>query len=109
MFMIFAGSRILFINSLRSINGEYVLLSIIIKNEREIIAPTPKPITIGTVAESDALIVCMNCNATRNEITVIDSVIAPVISTLDLFLLNSLLEYPGLRRCLITIWRSYLT
>ena len=109
MFMIFAGSRILFINSLRLINGEYVLLSIIIKNEREIIAATPKPITIGTVAESDALIVCMNCNATRNEITVIDSVIAPVISTLDLFLLNSLLEYPGLRRCLITIWRSYLT
>ena len=49
---------------------------------------------MGPVAESDALIVCMNCNATRNEITVIDSVIAPVISTLDLFLLNSgLLPY----------------
>jgi hypothetical protein len=29
----------------------------------------------------------MNCNATRNDITVIDSVIAPVISTVDLLLL----------------------
>src|SRR5215469_15425115 len=90
MFMIFAGSRILF-NSLRSSNGDCVLLSVIIKNDREMIAAAPKPITIGTVTESDALTVCTNCNATRNEIIVIDSVIAPVISTVDLLLL--LLSY----------------
>ena len=67
MFMIFAGSRILSNNIFRSINAEYVLLSIIIKNEREVIAAATTPITIDTVAESDALTVCMNCNATRNE------------------------------------------
>ena len=32
------------------------------------IAAAPKPITIGTVVESDALRDCMNCNATRNDI-----------------------------------------
>ena len=86
MFMIFARSRTLFTNSLRSINGEAALLSIIIKNDREMVAAAPKPITIGTFAESATLTDCMNCNATRNEITVIDSVIAPIISTADLFL-----------------------
>jgi hypothetical protein len=48
-------SRILSNISLRSINGEYVLLSIIIKNEREVIAAATTPITIGTVAEYQTL------------------------------------------------------
>jgi hypothetical protein len=76
MFMIFARSGILFTNRLRSINGEIAFLSIIIKNDREIIAAAPKPITMGTFSVGAALTVCMNCNATRKEITVIDSVIA---------------------------------
>src|SRR6188472_489623 len=87
MFMIFARSRILFTNRSRSINVEIAFLSIIIKNDREIIAAAPKPITMGRFGEGAALTVCMNCNATRNEITVIDSVIAPIISIVDLFLL----------------------
>jgi hypothetical protein len=45
-------SRIL---SNNSFNGEYVLLSIIIKNEREVIAAATTPITIGTVAEYQTL------------------------------------------------------
>src|SRR5919108_5455100 len=87
MFIIFAGSRILFVNSLKSISGEFTFLSITIKKNRAIIAATPKPITISTFDETDALTVCMNCNATRNETTVIDSVIAPIRSIVDLFLL----------------------
>jgi hypothetical protein len=47
MFMIFAGSRILFANSLRSINGESVFFSALTKNNSEIIAATPKTITVG--------------------------------------------------------------
>src|SRR6185437_9449136 len=87
MFMIFARIRILFTNRLRSINGEIAFLSTIIKKDREIIAAAPKPITMGRFSERAALIVCMNCNATRKEITVIDSVIAPIMSMVDLFLL----------------------
>ncbi len=77
MFIIFAGSRILFLNSLKSINGESALLSVIIKNDRATIAAAPKPITISRFCEFDALSVCMNCNATRNDITVMDSVLHP--------------------------------
>src|SRR6185437_13907747 len=87
MFMIFARIRILFTNRLRSINGAIAFLSTIIKNDREIIAAAPKPITMGTSSECAALIVCMNCNATRKEITVIYIVIAPRMSIVDLFLL----------------------
>ena len=60
------------------------------KNDREIIAAAPKPITMGTFAEGARITVCMNCNATRKEITVMDSVIAPIISILDLFFLLTL-------------------
>src|SRR6187200_2673373 len=91
MFMIFAGSRILFANSLRSINDESVFFSALTKNNSEIIAATPKTIRVGKTVAAAALIVCVSCNATRNEIIVIDSVIAPIISMVDLLFLPMLL------------------
>jgi len=65
MFIIFAGSSILFLSSLKSIKGESALRSVIIKNDRAIIAAAPKPITISRFCEFDALSVCINCNATK--------------------------------------------
>jgi hypothetical protein len=52
------------------------------KNESDITAAASKATTISV-----PLVVCMNCNAIRNETTVIGNVIAPIISMVDLFFL----------------------
>src|SRR5919198_2287139 len=90
MFMIFAGSRILFTNNLKSINGESVLLSTIMKNVSEITAAAPKITTMTILCAAALVVVCMNCNATKNDITVTDSVIAPIKSILGIFFLLTL-------------------
>ena len=56
-----------------------------------IIAATPKTITVGKKLAAAVLTVCVSCNAIRNEIIVIDSVIAPIIPIVDLLFLLILL------------------
>jgi hypothetical protein len=60
------------------------------KNVSEIIAADPKTTTMSILGAAAVVVVCMNCNATKNEITVTDSVIAPITSILGLFFLLTL-------------------
>ena len=62
------------------------------KNNSELIAiHILTPDGYAQTMAAAALIVCVSCNATRNEIIVIDSVIAPIISMVDLLFLPMLL------------------
>ena len=61
------------------------------KNNSGIIAATPITITVGIILASAASILCVSCNATKNDIIVTDSMIASIISIVDLFLLMLLL------------------